>query len=278
MEVELAKLIFEYKKHKRRIDNNFINRAINIMIEHMELENFVSNFKNTLSSNVLACYNMSDKIIFVNRFSINKSTRLMLKSYCLNNDIALYLIFINYLNHEIEHAKQQKQILLTSNDIDIESLILYEEFRIFNDMINGYKDSKIPFNVAITNLRKYKKVYNRLYSYAPSERLANINAFDTSINISKILDDRCLSEVMESLYYFNYLIGYSIDDESYKNEGPTKYYLDNIGTNSNWNKIIDLSHNINSLERIKLGLKCNNSDLYDLSVKSMDLLMKYKKR
>ena len=70
------------------------------------------------------------------------------------------------------------------------------------------------------------------------------------------------------------LHGYNVGLINNKSDCPTKFYLEAQGAAYNWVLIEELSRNLSSIERIKLGLKNNDDTLKQIAEKSYKLSLK----
>ena len=70
------------------------------------------------------------------------------------------------------------------------------------------------------------------------------------------------------------LHGYNVCLINNKSDCPTKFYLEAQGAAYNWVLIEELSRNLSSIERIKLGLKNNDDTLKQIAEKSYKLSLK----
>lgn len=269
MEERLAELIYSYRKNNKSVDRNFVKVAFYIIIDNYKLNGI--RLKNlTYNSKECGSYNNQDNIIKIYRSSIKKLFYRVVKEY-LDQDITLdtgeYIMTVETILHEFEHANQKicLQYENTAEGIILKDTVgVFEHLKEILEKENDIKEIKL----LIENFSKKKKT---LYEYSPRERLANIHASDISHNIAKLLSDDNTVIFFKSKYYHCLLSGYNVGLINDKSDCPTKHYLEEFNALDNWVLIEELSRNLSSLERIKLGLKDNDDTLKQIAEKSYKL-------
>ena len=137
-----------------------------------------------------------------------------------------------------------------------------------------YQFNMISFFQALKMVLNYKRKYNKLYEYVPMERLASIKSSEISKNIAELLCDINSTKLFTLNYYHAMLSGYNVGLINNKSDCPTKFYLEAQCSDYNWELIEELSKNLSSIERIKLGLKDNDGILKQIAEKSYKLSLK----
>lgn len=266
MQKELTNLVIKYANNNQKIDTNFINKTIKIASSYYELDKYIlENFNSPL----LFCeagYIIDTKIIITNLNSILKdSNEIEKESPFLKQSKAFkYLYCIHVLLHEIEHAKQQKTIY----EENIESKILHAEFNLV------FKAKQKNFIKKFIEYKKQSKLRTKFYTFSPSERLAEIRSLETSKTIAKLLqDEMCYDYMLESQLY-NLIRGYNVGLINYLSNAPTKYYLQQVNPNYNFNELDILSKNLNTEKSIELGLQVEKNEIHKIAEESKNLILK----
>ena len=127
----------------------------------------------------------------------------------------------------------------------------------------------------LKKVSKHSENINKLYEYSPMERLASIKSTEISQSVAKLLNDKNTEQLMILKYYREMLRGYNVGLIQDKTDSPTKFYLECQGALNNWHLIEELSQDLASIERIKLGLKDNDDVLKQIEEKSYNLSFKY---
>ena len=206
MELELLKIIFDYTKQRKFIDRNFLDKFIEIVVNHKKLDNYVGTIiisDEINNRNVLASYNYLLKCIKVNYYSVVEYLENFENRYCYFSDIENLFLknleIVQLLLHELEHANQFNKC----------------------DNCNTYESKILRESKAFSNSDLYRSAYN----FVPEERLANIISYKEVINILKYIRDL----VPNLLNFENYkLLDYAISDYLINDSNimaPTIYYF-----------------------------------------------------
>lgn len=276
MEQRLAQLVFDYMKNNRNIDDEFLNKATSIILS-FNIYSPIDKIDSSIWCKYPAHYNQYFNNICINYQHIKQYGKKFLKQNSIKlNDLSSYkyIYFINTLLHEFEHAKQNNKHL---PPFSIEELILNEETKPMDCLLNKIQSNSIGVTKGISEMITLRKTYMDLYEFCPSERLADINASEISSKIATELNDKKVSSIMHLKHYKTLLKGYNVGSIHNKSDIPTKHYLDSIGTNDKWNEILKLSENINSLDKMKLGLETNKNELEIISYKHHRLALELNK-
>lgn len=266
MEEHIAQLIYDYIKHKKNIDF-FINDTIKMIIEYLHLEEYIKDIKPLIHKTALARYNIATKTLYINYQKIFVYSQNIMKIDFPNSNPSLsskYIILTQILMHEIKHVLQHKQ---TIEQKSAESIILHEDLNVVNYIISEVEAGNISILKGFYKVFERKKIYNKLYEYSPSERLAEIDSAKTAFTIAEKLRDEATSILMLLKYYESHLSGYNVGIEQSKSNEPTKFYLDSINGNPRWEEIVALSKNLSQIHRIRLGLKANPNELQKIASK-----------
>lgn len=265
---ELAKLVIEYSHEQKNIDDSFIKKVIIIANKYYLLNDYINDvvvFKKYW--NASASYGLDNKFIIANIHSINKSIEKLENEFpCLKKtQLFKYLYCVQILFHEIEHVKQQR---IVEKIDDIESEILRAEFMPF------YKAKDATIIKRFFEYRKQTKLYHQFYIFSPSERLAQINSFETITEVCGLLDDEISYNLMKYYKFENLLKGYNIGLINYLANIPTKFYLQKTNPNYDYGKVEKMSVGLDPESLIKFGLYSSSEELYKISQKSTKLVLK----
>lgn len=225
MEDQILKLIYDYSKNNRIIDKKYIDNVINIMVNFLDVNNYVSklNFKNSEE-------NENNKL----NIKINNKSDFKLLGYnfisqeinCYKDKISEMYQYFNNLNldtdknlyskttlctqsilHELYHVDQKRKI---KEENDTESKIL--------DLAVGLSDKEFLLEMNNNELNndneKAKKLsllmirmmlYMENYKYDPHERMAEIDSYKlikkiiSSINLpdtNEYIEDKLLKNLI----------------------------------------------------------------------------------
>ena len=268
MEERLAQLIYDYSKHKSKVDKEFINKFLEIIKSDLQLEEYILKSRITHNRKYLAAYNFMGRSLNTNINLIYKNSDYLVKTEYPNLNLSRmdkYIVFMQVLLHEVEHAKQKRQI--DENHCDIESLILREEYKPLNEIWAKLENNQATLKDSkkFTENMKLRKQY---YYYSPSERLAESKSSKLTSDIALILDAEISSELMLYNYWNILLSGYNvglIDDLS---DEPTRFYLSHINPSYEWEQIQNLSKNLDNDSLVSLGLKVSNNELHSIAEKA----------
>ena len=196
----------------KELDDNFINEAYKLMIQNLDVNDYISDFSIDNNSMQLGSYSNMDK-----RIKINKD-HIMECNHVVGNK---KLLSLEVIRHELEHARQLKK--LHNWQKDIESAIIDYSLKPYS-LIQGLE---IPYDQIEyePNFLDIKKKQN--YTIDPGERLAEINAWKYIISLIKNqnhTDDLLQSRTM---LYHSYIRGYK--DNGYYLDPPTYEFLLKLG-------------------------------------------------
>lgn len=261
LEERLANLVYFYLKNNREIDKEFINQVIMISKEYYGLNDYILKVKNSKQNkNFVVYHDTVHNEIKTNVDYIYEEIQLLDKDFHFLNKSRTfdYIICILILLHGINFAQQRKKI----NEIGIESTILKEEDKLKNSI------KKLSYFKRMGEIKKLKKLNEECFEYSPSNRLARIYSYETSSNLSLVLEDELTHDILEYQKLYSMLKGYN--NES-MNE-PAKYYFNNINPENNYKEIRKLSKNLKVEEKIKYGFKLSKETLIEKEEQSKKML------
>ena len=224
----LSKLIYDFSKNKHIANENFIKSIYEILVENYCLNDYIkyiiiSNFNN----NSLAYYSPEEKIIYVNFQKLiytvgNTITRTYNTNDYNEQVLCLNLYVLNIILHEIEHARQEKNI---NNNITEETNIL--------SLSGNYE-----------KILKKLNVYTDVAYYTnPSERQAELVSLKTVLNITNYFNNTNLTNHIEKRLLINTIKNYKISKN--KIICPIDLFLNCC---NNYFDIFDLLNIINNTE------------------------------
>ena len=198
---ELSKLIYDYYKQQKFADKYFVETATNIILDNMNLSDYINNFtiisldeKSTSYSG--SSYDFKDKELIID-LVYEKNKRKY--SFNRNNKYLYYnLEIIRTIFHELDHALLNKEIINNKNTIDILLSKEIFDWYIKNCPETSNKEkSKEQLYIEIVELERKKMYYYENHNKAPYERRANLISLlkmnellksinDTNINPKKI--------------------------------------------------------------------------------------------
>ena len=241
---DISRIIFDISKNHKLIDDIYIDKILEILINENLLGNYVDSVDiNEFNTNSLAFYSPIRKVIYINFKKLLYTTAYMIGNDKLfsqdDNFYLMNLCVLKIILHELHHAKQEK--LKNENKKNIESLIL-----INSDNCESY----------------YKKngLYNGLlYNCNPIERQAELCALLDVVDISKSLNNTRIVSYFKN----NYLKKRNQNYSKYINLYPMLIFFNKMIEND---KIDYLNSSLteNLKKRLELGLKIEKNDYKNL--------------
>lgn len=293
MELELLKLFYDYSTREKLVDEYYIDKFLDIVINEKELNNYVKNINIIIDENsffsissfeddqTIASYNPFFKTIKVCEYTFDYLFDFIDKYDAIFYDEKIFYknAFISQtLLHEIEHAMQEK--IIDTENSDLSNILKYSSYSLDNNlkeklMNKGYdNDSIIKFMISQKKIKR--KNYIKNYSISPHERLAEINSYQEMINILSQIKEKIpnLFAFEKSTLKANMLTGFELLDNGFISS-PTITYISNNGESNNLStfdwydkekakclKLCKAKYNLD--ERIKLGLMIDSDELNEL--------------
>ena len=273
MEELIAKIIYDYAKVGKQIDDNFISTIASIVIRSRNLGKYAEFicYEAETGKNYAACYNSLEREIRMNYPNINEAILVNRNVFSLFGTTEQYMfsyaIVLQILLHEIEHANQEK-MYQEGTERSFETK-LTNACSAHDTVFLGLLDYDFSvMNMAYDRLHQLTK---KFYSFNPEERLANINSYSTLIKVFKHLENH---PKLVEYHKFLYLLSLSDAHLEAKNIGicPTQVFFDNTMRHSEWKKFSfysddpdELIKNViakHTLEfRLKYGLPVSDDEL-----------------
>ncbi len=264
----LISLIYDYVKNNRVLDQNFINSILDVVINELELNDYIIDSKiinvpgKSRKRYLMANYDFYSRIIEINLQVALERLKEEAKKLRLSSIETSYFIakeLAEAILHESEHVHQVKEYDRDGNNL--ESLIIKRAFAhktiIRSDILlllmNGYSEKEL--------LTRYKTIKRgiKYYKYDPLERLADYHALNYIKEILKELNVG--NRIMLHTYceeYKNYIRGYKLQKE------PTKFFLAKVGGFDYWQEIERLSTDCDLKTRLSLGLSITKDEYQEL--------------
>jgi len=257
MYLELLRLIYDSFKRKVPIDVNFLNRVGDIVIPYEELNNYVRNICMTEGEST---YNLDTK-------SANINIKQPIENAAKDKKVILFNSFeaeahpyskvIIELLHELYHAKESRDLDDKKDCLETKILDASMRYKPFVDNLSKSVKSEELFNILFDLMSKrYERLNNRFWDYAPEERLAENYAYSTIISVLKLIKKKAPHLYYLNKYWLgrNYLVGYE--------EGliPTKFYLEQLGFGEYYNEISVIVKNLSLQKRLELGLEITKEE------------------
>ena len=213
MEESLKKLIDKY--YDRRLTRGFIEEAFDILISHYkDLESYISDFQTIFYyEDNLGRYDLQTRVLSVN---VSNLCETIIEPTIKNRK----LLSLEVLRHELEHVKQIQT--LWEGEESFEKYLLTCAFQFYciqKKILNGNQDPKYIWNLA------FMKKDN--YDLDPSERLAEIRAFEFVLPLLDKDRDKGDLEVLKKELWKQYCKGYFMRNQFLP--PPTYEFLSKIG-------------------------------------------------
>ena len=198
------------KNNDKDIDNNFLNKSFQLMIENeKELAPYINDFK-LLSNDLdaLGTYSIEDREITIDVDKINNHNASIITNKAL--------IGIEVIRHEMEHARNLKR-LLEGRD-DIESFVVKCALKDY--AIRHNLDYSYDYDLGETSLLSMRIHDN--YDTNPGERIAEIKAWKYLVNLLKNRPHTNDLLTARSMLFYSYIRGYEKDNYL---DAPTLSFL-----------------------------------------------------
>lgn len=195
---KLLSLIYNYSINDKLIDEEYIEKFIDVVINSKLLDKYVCDLQILSSENdklpevCVSAYNLTDKTIYVDFNNINKYLQEADRYQALfNEDEQTFYknsIFSQTILHELEHANQYK---IMDNEESLEAKILnLSKHNLKDSEINELEKNGYSIKDITIYIIKRQIVYSKFYLKSPLERLAEIKSYQEMIillsNIKKL--------------------------------------------------------------------------------------------
>lgn len=253
--------------HPFPLSTNFIEELIELIVTCRNLKDYYS--KTTISfenSTDITTYN-SLNIIKVYYNTLKQVLKIPEGQIFNNFEINLYplIIMIFCFFHEAEHVNQRK--LYYSHISTPESRVIKAsrfELMPFNQFeALSEKEKQIYLDYAKKEAIKYQNYYNKFYQFVPTERMADIRAYEFLLQLLEqtpyFCDIQELYNYLSKKYFLNTTKAYNT------NLSPTRYYLEQTQRRLAWLKLFLFTSNLPLDERIYLGTSITKEEFLSLA-------------
>lgn len=253
--------------HPFPLSTNFIEELIELIVTCRNLKDYYS--KTTISfenSTDITTYN-SLNIIKVYYNTLKPVLKIPEGQIFNNLEINLYplIIMIFCFFHEVEHVNQRK--LYYSHISTPESRVIKAsrfELMPFNQFeALSEKEKQIYLDYAKKEAIKYQNYYNKFYQFVPTERMADIRAYEFLLQLLEqtpyFCDIQELYNYLSKKYFLNTTKAYNA------NLSPTRYYLEQTQRRLAWLKLFLFTSNLPLDERIYLGTSITKEEFLSLA-------------
>lgn len=252
MELEILKLVYDYSVKGKLADNKFVDKIVEIVVKNRNLHEYVrdviftteqegaNDFRTTASYNHLTRrIRVYYKNILINMecFEYCKEFKELFNS--LEQIMVRNFKIAQIILHELEHALQTKQADGKNGD-SVELKLINASLRLAlaiknpNFLVAQGLDKEISLQEFRIYCERERKLYEKYYLFTPTERMAEINSFNTIM-----LSLEPIKKAVFSLYGFECIVLFKTMLNAYqlsKKEGicPTQVYLEGTRQGKVW--------------------------------------------
>lgn len=283
---ELTSLVYEYSKNKKYADKKFVDKAIELCINTLEINDYVKEYKHIdyyMVAGADAVYDISTRGVLINTNGLVEASLEKIKddekngytSSEFNHYAKVNLFVINAIVHELTHACQYRRYIEGNKDLENKILGLSLERNI--DVLNNNYISPQKVFYYKTLDRKFKEeIY---YKAVPTERMAILKGLEFENDISRLLDTE---DKFELEAFTNIRLLYCTI-EGYKGCSPTgfvtcvndtlkaqfglSYNSPDIDKIENRYEELAKENNLDIQERLRLGLPVEEQELQKIKTK-----------
>lgn len=204
MTVKLLKLLFDYSRQGKIIDQDYMDKLVEIVVTEEGLDNYVRKAKivadelqksNRTSDRIaLAEYNSLYKMISLYANNINRILEhyeQYLPLFTPGEQLFFQNITISQIIlHELEHANQERMIEEDYKKESLETTILsLSEKKVRPWHIEKLLESGYPPHLIAVYLKAKESHYKENYMMAPQERLAEIKSQQQILDMLELIKD-----------------------------------------------------------------------------------------
>lgn len=183
-----------------------------------------------------------------------------------------YLISSEKIIHELDHASQLNR---EGKNNDLENKILLATSRNKNNeaLIKRFAKEKKSKADIDAYFQVREEIYKKYYEFSPRERLTENYSITKCLRLLELLKKwtylRHLQSYFAYLKYKNLLRGYD------RTLNPTKFYMESIHAQEEWQEIEALSgKNLSLHERLKYGLEITKGEYDELLTRKLQIARK----
>ncbi len=242
---KIMKIVYDYTKNVKLLDEKAIEKIVDIVVQERELGPYISDLefpydiKKEGRSLTVADYNPITKQmnIYIEAFDMYSESQKKYDILFEGFELVLFqnVMMLRFILHELEHAFEYKQVdTLEDGGIELELLKASSHItrRLF-DLRNAERDDldlTALLNLAFVQIDQY----NKFYRFQPMERIAETRAYEAIIEMLKRMkvDLFNLDEFMKAS-----LLEFQLKAYTYKKgfvQNPTELYLYGTGQSDIW--------------------------------------------
>lgn len=259
-------ILLSYIEEQKFADEKFINEIAKIIIKKRHLEEYVQkvNLIDNPDDNLLGYYSYLNKEINICLPSKNMSV------------VEFNIKILTTLFHEFEHACQHK--LYNEDNNSLKKQLLYlslETYKFFEefDIVTKKKLTQEEMAKYIALYNYYEKInnlYDKLYSYLPSERMATIDSLKDIIEILSNINNTEIKEkliLIKRKQLIEAITGYIMQKNAKSPLYVVYEELQKLQLNENIEFLINIKKIINNMtleERLYYGFTIESSEYEEI--------------
>lgn len=289
MKIEILKLVKEYLKSSKPIDEDYIVRLIGIIVKYRHLSKYlkVDETDFTYDSLTLASYKFRDKKIIFDLAGLTEEAEQYFESFKFDYasyEYAPHIIACETVSHEIEHANQQRFILRPTANVKSRILAASyssSDFKLLNEQeVNALSpQARITYELELHENIERARIYSCFHDLAPEERLADIWAYKLTIDLLDMIDQessgliRPLSDYYkyDSLHFMlnPYRTVLSVSNGNF-NISPTMMYL-TLMDYDDILSLLEIDKGLSLKSRFEMGLRLSKKEFDSFRQKEEEL-------
>jgi hypothetical protein len=291
MKSEILKIVYDYSINKRIVDEEFIEKLINIIITKKELTPFLEKIVfipesiecndeafspagyYPLLKEIRICINLFEKI-FINRNKIIQTLNANELFFYKNTAITQIIL------HELEHVYQNKKIFIGEEDLETKLLKVGNyHFAYITSLRQEMLSSKdeVLKEQLLSKINERRRLYSQYYIYNHCERMAQINSYKVIMNAISPIEGLIPSVVKNTSTCVRQQLSDGFEINFKRVCAPTIVYMQALGYqwelenfyfyNRNKRKLLKNISELHSLDdRLLFGLPISKEEFYKIKV------------
>lgn len=275
---EIAQMIFKRVSEKSPLNFDYVIDLIDFAIEWWGVEDYLNELPNR--KNIMEMkhdFKNSQKNVPETIFERNNPYTAYLDGF--EKDFYHYLRITYLVLKEIEYYKLFKNYQDKSGSSLKNTILQISYFKYVEMLQNSFRIYPRKAKRQGNQIFAQKKTFSSYRNLAPEERYTSIAAYDTILEITQLLEQEKV-DIVNKLDLCNiFLKPYAFlearnrcNENSQNLLSPTLYYLEKL--NSSKRKINSLARqteDLDAIERLKLGLKLTENELYKIRKSQKEL-------
>lgn len=258
---EIAKIIDDFAKSKKELDENYINKVVEPIITSESLQDYVG--KITVDNEIedIGDYEIEtgnirfNLLATINNYKLEKNMFYQWEK--TEKKLVRYSFVAGCIFHEIGHAYVLKKGIEGNKEeweVQLLNLFCKEDIQLKRAILER-KNPIIVANLRFQGNRLIRiEEKNDAYDFALEERLADIFSFELLLKVAEVLQVKHLQNYQKWQLYKAYLQGYK------SSLFPTAYYLKCIGREDLASSIKVENLNLDLVTRLKYGLRITETE------------------